>query len=1143
MAGKTPEAEGGPEPISSLLDHMVEAIKKATNDTERATAVDTTSKRLDKLTKDQIDIEIDEADRVTKNIEKNGKWVGKNTEFTNKQAYKNSGDPVKELESSKALLKATFNKSNPTWLASGAEEIQHCSQAAEFVSRVSLLPASLRDNPDILYKEAMRYSASVPWGTMTIEAEKEANRILDRAMKQIRLQRNEGAISSEQGVTERMLQTLTQSSIDTGKTPVFYVGDEMVKTATKDGRIIIGKELDSELVELQKQIRDDDALIHDPVQLSKTIQRLKDEFGQDNVSLYVAKLRHMTQTETTVRNDARNEKYWSNLGLHEVSMIPTWQDEKELRWGIERLLQEQERLTRHYPNGEVVESIQQHTKLIMGYLGSDDYIKDLTEYAMEKFNGDAEEVRKHVFKMRNELPKLQEKIQARGGAAVTYGHIKLAGDPETIAKSILPYGTRGINLILSENGGINEMVYNRYINLMKLGRFNPDHKLEAYTGTTLKELRQRLKKEINEDMGLFDKKYHKCWGGDRHLDDPAIDAVIRQVEVVVAISQQDLVAVLDAPGPAERGRKVGDFIASSSFLSMNTGERFLSAMDVDAYAFEKWGKLTDYPLYMWRRMCEMAAKGDPIRRAAIKEMLKGVKQGDKRFMELAEEAFGNKEKMAKILELEYKANNRFLQKSPKTFDQLTMKDLENELVVQEGKKIVTEILEAYDDFSSGWRIKEYLIQINKMYGIQAPEGEAAEAYLFGPHHLGLGMQLRLAGYDLIHAETEGKREHHAKTVQKVLRNEIAQYRPQAIMEFLYTNHDEKAMDEFQKMVNGGKLTRARLGEGVKEDITHIDQYYHYISRRFISINDALADKGLPPINYTVGPSPEQLAVVNEICSVTKVNTAAYLDVMKEATSFAGKEENIKKLTETRYDHIYHRTRWVDDLRMRHLENPDFAPGSRTKKEYDDSHGTITHIPLSEVFVEGGSGGGDQHPRAWNDLGVALSAMDALTAALTHDKKQFFENVKKVYDAVGRYSGYKPSAARAAIYMLGGFGEAAATDPVTNVFMLNALENTSPARRLVGDKGLSNSPGENLELAEEMEGVLIGKLHNLAPHLAEEAEKFIGVRWGWTPDQLGELGHHLPAWADRAKIAIILAGLLLVAQSAKTIDEEASGKKK
>jgi hypothetical protein len=262
--------------------------------------------------------------------------------------------------------------------------------------------------------------------------------------------------------------------------------------------------------------------------------------------------------------------------------------------------------------------------------------------------------------------------------------------------------------------------------------------------------------------------------------------------------------------------------------------------------------------------------------------------------------------------------------------------------------------------------------------------------------------------------------------------------------------------------------------------------------------------------------------------------------MKELTTFAGDENNYKKLTETRYYHIYHRTQWVDDLRTRHLENPDIAPGSRTKEKYDASGKTIPNIKLSETFVEDGSGGGDQFPRAWGDLGVALETLDALTLALTHDKKQFFENVKKVYEGVGRYSGYKPAGARAAIYMLSGFGEAAATDKEINLLMLNGIDNSSVAKRLVGDKGLSLSPGELLEVTEEFEGLLMSKLHGLAPHLAEEAEKFIGIRWGWVPDWMGEVGHHLPAWGDRAKIAIILIGLLILTQAVKEGEKELSG---
>ncbi len=1157
MARKTPESEGGPEPISPILDKIIETIKNASDDAARTAAVEKGSKSLQAINKDQIDIEINQSQQATKNIEKTKEWVGKNTEFVGKNAYKQASNAAKELEQSKAMLKATFAKSNPTWLASDANEIQHCAQAAEFVSRVAILPESLRNNPDVLYKEAMRYSASVPWGTMTIEAEKEANIILDRAMKKIRLQRNEGAISSEQGVTERMLQSLTQSSLDTGKTPVFYVGDAQVKDLKRPtGKINngvpemeeIGKKLDAELRELQKQIQDDDALLHDSNQIQKTIQRLKDNFGQDNVSLYVAKLRHMTQTETVVRNTTRTleqEKYWTNLGLHEADMEPTWKSKEEARWQIETMLQEIETTSTKNPSGMVIESLENRTRNLMGYFASADYKNHITEYAQQTFGLDHPElVEAHVRGLLEQIPDLQEKIKNRMGALITYGQIKLGGDPKEISKSLLYLGTKGLNYCLSENNGITERVYNRYTSLMKLGRYDSvTHQEVPYTTETLYQLRERVRNEILHDHGLYETQYKTCWGETHEFDKKAIDSIIRQAEVAVAITQQDLVALREAPGPAKRGVRSGDILASSSFLSMSTAERFLSAMDVDSYAFEKWGKLTEYPQYVWRRMCELAALSSDRHKTSVMRMLDGVKQGDPKFLKLAEQAFGSEGKMTTLLTLEKKANPiKHIGKTPKSFSELSMRDLKNELTIQEGKKIVTEILEAYDDFSSGWRIKQYLIQLNRMYGIDAPSlpgHELEEQYLFGPHHLGLGMQLRLAGYDLIHAESKGAQQKAGEKVKRVLRDEIALYRPQATFEFLETNADKDATQLFEDMISQGKLKGARLGG---EDVTHVDQFYHYISRNFVSINDTLADVGLGPINYAAGPTKEQMAVVKKVCGVTNCNSEAYLETMKELSLFAQKEQNITKLVQTDYYHIYHRTKWVDDLRNRYLENPDTAPGSRTKAEYDEKG--IVHIKLSETFVEDGTGGGDQLPRAWSDLGVALESLDALTAAITtYDKKEFFKQVKTVFEGVGRYSGYKPAAARAAIYMLGGFGEAAATDELLNVIMVNSFENTSPMKRLIGDKGVSNSPGKNLELTEEFEGLLMGKLHNLAPHLAEEAEKFIGIRWGWVPDQFGEIGHHLPAWADRVKIAFILAGLLVVAQGVKTVEEEASGKKK
>jgi len=1133
------------ESVAPILNTLIEAIKNTTNETDRNTQVKNAVETTKRITPNQEDIEISQAQLDTKSIENSGVWIGHNTDFIDRYGYKKSADSVVQLEQSKAMLKAVFPVGNPDWLISNPDSIQHCAEAAEFISRVSLLPERLRENPYVLYKETMKFSASLEWSSMTIEAQKEAHRVLDNAMRKYLELRYKNEISTEFGIADNMLRSLTQSSVETEKTPIFYVENEEVKKIPKGAGV--SKTLHEQLTELQKQVQMDSPLDRDQVQLAKTLENLKRDYGQDNVALYVAKFRRLQQVAQEAREEGR-EKSFSTISLRENAMDELLKGGRDAEWAIEEHLQLIEMATKKFPSGPIGQALHHKIELMAAYFSDHQYKEDLLEYAAKKFPKNQAAQKEFVDNATGQILELQEKIESRMAALVTYGHIKLTGDPKKVSESLLNLGTRGVNKILSENGGINEQVYNRYINLMKLGRFNKDtHKLEPYTGETLFELRRRIKEEIKADIDLYDGQYQSYWEGRHTLkdNDNAIDSIIRQTEVVVAITQQDIVAILQAPGPAERGRKPGDFLGSSSFLSMNTTERFLSAMNVDAYAFEKWGKLTDYPKYMWRRMCEMAAKGSEHHEAAIAKRLNGIQQGDNdNFIALVKEVFGSKDNMKAILSLEHKANPKFIRSldhSPEEYNQVTMKELEQEMRVQEGKKIVTGMLEAYDNFSSGWRIKQYLIQLNRMYGIEAPDGqEEAKQYLYGPHHLGLGMQLRLAGYDLIHAESETKRHEYKDTVQKILKNEIAQYRPQAIIEFLYSNKDTDAMAKFQSMVSGGKLTKARLGEGVQEDITHIDQFYHFINRRFIAINDALADKGLPPINYAIGVTAEQMTVVEKVCAVTKINAAAYLDVMKEATVFSGNQDNLNKLTETRYDHIYSRTQWVDDLRTRYLENPDTAPGSRTKEKYEASGKTTRNIRLSETFVEDGSGGGDQLPRSWNDMNTALEALNELTACLTHDKKQFFEHIPKIYELVGQYSGYKPAAARASIYLLAGFGESAATDEELNLFMLNGADNSSVAKRLVGDKGLSLSPGELLEITEEFEGLLKSKLHGLAPHLAEEAEKYIGTRWKWAPEWIGEVGHHLPAWGDRAKIALILIGLLIISQAAKEAQKELSG---
>lgn len=884
--------------------------------------------------------------------------------------------------------------------------------------------------------------------------------------------------------------------------------------------------------------------------IEKRLESLRAEKKQDRMA-EIAEREKRKQEEFKKREDAKKKEYEERDQLKKeehakerAEAEERWKEQQKERhtfssiylspeafkammdnpeWKIEEMLRQIEKTSILFPDTPAAEAATRQLQLMNEYIANAQYIFDVEAHIEEHPSLFPNEDAKKAFRKKTfgSFEAISEKVSIRTSIHKAYGMIRGVGDPETIWKSLLTVGTRGFEHLLNENGGLNEIAFNKYVTQYKLARFDDDGKLRRILPEDIKKIRETVIEEMRKEKDLYKHLYKPVY--ERDLTDSDCEAIVRQAEFAVVLSQQDLVAMLGALGPGETG-------TVTSFLTTHTGEKMLAAMDINRWFFEKWTNLTPGQRTIWENGCRIAVESTG-KQKYIEERLRGVRPGTDEFRKLVKEVVGIEEKddpTAMIKEVRDKLKAAFeFDKSghqhkdgdyPTTIDEVKFDQLRDRLTVMEGKKMVGELLEVYDHFSSGWRISIHLEQLKRIYG-----------YYGYDESLALGMRLRKAGNDRLHAETKTfkQREEYDDKLKKEL-EKVAKYRPQALLEFLTNAKDDGARVWFE----AHKVDWATALGLDPNQLSRVDQLYKYLYPRFISVNELLADKGLPPLDYSSLTSIDT-AERSLVAQVLGNQLQAYLNIMNEISGFVSGDiapdtPRYNKLMASEYDKIYYRTQWIDDGRLRYLERPGQAPG-RVDENYS--------LSLSELFTERGMSDVDPLVRTWRDGGVGTKTVFEVYAALTPDEKTLLEKMVAIKTNVAQYSGHMP-AFRAALYLLGGWGATAKTDKIKDLLFLTALPGSSAMRRLFGEGAPSMGLNELEELLEKNDAALLSKMELIAPETFKYIGGFLGI------SKRGGIfeGTRLPLYLYRARLWIALAALLVTIEIGKTAGEALDEKK-
>lgn len=880
------------------------------------------------------------------------------------------------------------------------------------------------------------------------------------------------------------------------------------------------KEAQKALQKIQSALDKDSSLEADTRFLNQAALDLaKSDLPAAEVRPYIAKLRSL-QAGAEEEFERARERF-SSMWLTPEERVGMRDNP---RWTVEEMLRKIEETTVLFPDTPAARAAERRLELMSEYFSHKQYEIDINEHIRLK-GLTGKEVAIYRDRAATMYRELSEKISIRTGIHKAYGIIRGVGDPESIWKSLITVGEAGLEHLMNENGGLNEIVFNRYVQIFKHHRYNPDGSLKRITGEELYLIRKKVEKAIIEDKTLYGEIYKQAGylQADaktgkfvaRDLTDEDCQAIVRQAEYLVTMSQQDLVAMLGGQGPGEIAGGI------SSFESASTAEKMLAAMDINRWFFEKWTNLRPGQLVVWQNACRLAVETEG-KIGVVEGKLHGVKKGDAEFKKLVRQVFGGAEDGSKDAEvlarakkaLEIKQMERTghyaeikIRDINEVWDRLSLDFLRDQMMVTEGEKIVGGLLEVYDHFSSGWRISIHTYQLEKVWGTSDQGG-------YGDL-LGLGMRLRKAGYGYVSAETTATKESAKQGLTKELKK-VAKYRPQALFEFLSDGRDPETQTWFDKKLYAGVFPDATINKP--------HELHQEIARRFLAINELLAIKGFPPIDYSAGPSEPQLEIVKRVCGQTKTDADKYLEMMKVMSTQVGNEYSINQLVSAKYNRIYYRTQWLDDARLRYLEktvdkdNKPVVPGDRRSAD--------AMVPLSQVFTDRGQGDVDALVRSWRDGATGIKSVQNVFAALTPDEKTYLKNIAEMNQNVAAYSG-ADYATRATLYMLGGWGKTAKTDAIFDWLYLGGLDETSAMKRMFGNRAPSLGLNELEEFIEQHDHDLLSKMEFLAPQAFHTVERYLGIT-------TGALGREfkLPLYVYRARLYIAIAAILIAAEAAK-----------
>lgn len=657
--------------------------------------------------------------------------------------------------------------------------------------------------------------------------------------------------------------------------------------------------------------------------------------------------------------------------------------------------------------------------------------------------------------------------------------IEKTGDTEKAKGQMANLGVSGFHEFLNQDGGVIEIVYNKYAEILNEARRNDHDVLRPFTTTEFRDARTKLRKEIRSELSILNERYFAEYGEEITSDDQIEYLMLSAQDALVAVHRYDLMVL--------RGRTPDVRIDSDR---PTYGQ--LDSLDL-SFKLRRYGMLSPAEDAVWRENCRAAAYAFQIDKS-VREWLReeDIRAGSPEAIELLQSYFGEEKpeehkghdehhvdygvaEMKKFLHVNPGGTKRDESTIPIHYKDVSQEDLVYILTTKQGEALYSRWITGgvADYFSSGWRMSSYINLLDKIYGSEA---------------IGLaqGVRFKLAWDDYIGAENHHDRSDFLKKL-RAQTEKLAAYKPHSVLDMMIDIRPSQAKILFASLQQSGDINGIKGLESTS--ITRPGELVSALRRRHQLVLELLAREGRGGLNYLEGNfDATQRRIIEKACVLLGDDSAeSYLSTMKKIAQWGNQERTVHKIANiTSAARIGLMTLSADDLRLKELGDEKLIQRAIHGEDPD-----VDFVSIAKMMIDKGKAGPhDPLAREWGDFDMAKPLQDIAYQLLGKDNKELVELLGKLKPLISGISGQKVLS-RAALISMAGHAKIASTFKAHDWLFMGEQPDSSALRQWLGSDAESLGLTERHMLFDEVKKVIRGL--DLAPETVEWIENYIGLK--------------------------------------------------
>lgn len=1018
-----------------------------------------------------------------------------------------------------------INQQTPSWLK--ADTIQHSDNAAEFAARIATFHPDVRDNPYILFQEALRLKHSVRSG-QSREAYREDVAMIQRAFRQaialadqdrtkyVDFSRTE---SECWGGTSRKFDLYRTDLLpeleDPGTPPDAHIVEVNKRRATLE-QLLVDKQLSLETVDhTLEQERDILKKTRDALVNGKEVGDEGPRFNADEADRFIQKIDRRIdaierETSEKVRKSSRRDF---------STFYPTEQEKNDMDNNSLAFFEEKFRdlaAEAGDPDNEATKTTIRRLGMLAEYFftggvgnGEIDDPLDLIQQGYLSVNNYMDDPkRRYIAEM------FATRLQRIFSLQYLY-----AGDIEKFAGHMLHMGQRGVSLADSTYGGLVGRWGRRFEdNLLQIIDSEIDTNQRRVTPDIILQAKKKSANQLIQEFPLL-REGIKQWfadyqRGNRDVLPTSLEPILSDNPDPVKLEtfanriveesymswifrMRPLAILARTPDPA-----FAEFLGqTSAFQGVGYQyERIMAAFRPRDWHLRRWGvgpldEQHSGMLQLWNHKASLVVETDP----RLQTIMDG--ETERIWNILHSNTTNDEERKLKERTIRWVAfisqyNDPHPPKlSVKEMDgihayiaSLDKKKLHSIVSIEIGGDVLQRNQWAYGPADSGWRQNINWNIVKELYS-----EETAATYR--------------TGYDMFNATIGFFRNDFGKKVSS--RNQHAERSRDDVIEAIQNWVKYNPERAARMLLEADELTIA-----VPQGLTR-QEYLSHLEHRAMTIQDQLKLKGLPLVDYSTGTITDaQREVLRNIFQITGNGTVIldeYIDAMRSLYGMISHNDVLENfLKRSRLESMLVMNPY-DDVPYWAIEDPSILQRAGVNVEnYIIRHTHDGRLKgASQRHTEGGKGKEDQLARAWGDFALpALKGLPLVERLNSPDVEEFRKACGELYNSVKAYQGLTVGGSAVLLESLGWF-DAAGLKAGWNLPVARDTAWASVMREIFGGDAPAYDPEKGFEEYDSIYKVILTKLADVSPTLASRVEDYLG--YTGVTFEFGGKRHVLLSW--------------------------------